>query len=77
MSQKGKSTDQAKMEYIMFLTPIDKEFGKIVQSVIERKVTHIKVSDGIDEKSGGALSKSVSKLKQEDNSQYIGTLNSK
>lgn len=62
------------MEYIMLLSKFDKQIAQIVEDVGNGKITYIKVSRPVDEKSGGALSKTVSKIKPEDSTQYIASL---
>jgi len=75
MKQKGKSMDQGKMEYIAYLTFFDTQIREITKKVIEGEIRYIKVEAGIDESTGGALSKAVSKPKKEDHKEYLATLN--
>ena len=67
--------DLCKMEYIKLLASIDPQIQKIVHDVEDGTVKYIKVGLGIDETSGGALAKTVSRIKVEDNKQYLETLN--
>ena len=57
-------------EYILLVATIDSKFNETVQLVIDGKIKDIGFESAVDESSGGALAKTVSVPKVEDDTEF-------
>ena len=57
-------------EYILLVASNDSKFNQTVQLVIDGKIKDIDFESAVDENSGGALAKTVSVPKVEDDSEF-------
>ena len=57
-------------EYILLVASNDSKFNQTVQLVIDGKIKYIGFESAVDENSGGALAKTVSVPKVEDDSEF-------